>query len=75
MNDTTDHAFSPATDCRAGVKCRNFKCLRTQRCHRDELIELLKEAQARIFVHCGNDGLYDRISAALPKAESDQNHS
>lgn len=32
-------AFNPATDCRAGVKCRNFKCLRTGRCHRDSVLD------------------------------------
>jgi hypothetical protein len=27
--------------------------------------ELLKDAQARIFVHCGDDDLYERITKAL----------
>lgn len=33
-----------------------------------ELLDLLKEAQARHFVHNGNDDLYDRMTAAIAKA-------
>lgn len=34
-----------------------------------ELLNLLKEAQARLFVHCGNDELYKRITEVLNKTE------
>lgn len=35
----------------------------------DELLQMLKEAQVRIFLEYGNDSLYKKIGIVLDKAE------